>query len=250
MSEDTIVATAEETVTKQEAKQDKRGKVYEPKICTVCGKLVTGRPWVYKAHVKNCIKKNGVKPISISAEKVDEPKGARVPTVDDIKDIKNEDIRKIMETALAVQQEMRRSPAAFVGDITSDENMTLRKTYAPETIEKFDNLGRPLHSHTAYMADARTIQVDVARGYWPVIKNGQYICNRGGDILCTMDRSIHDGRVRNIENESRSRISRVSQNVVKQNPGLLRDGEIKEEVLGVTGTITLNEDDRITGTGD
>lgn len=242
MSEDTNVATAGGTVTEQEPKQDKRSKVYEPKICPVCNKLVTGRPWVYKAHVKNCIKRSGVK-LEIK-DVVDEPRVAKLPTVDDLKDIKNEDIRKIMETALAVQQEMRKTPAAFVGDITSDENMTLRNTYAPETIEKFDKLGRPLHSHTAYMADARTIQVDVARGYWPVLKNGQYIRNRGGDILCTMDRSIHAARVRNIENESRSRIARVLQNVVKRNPDL-RDGDIKQEVLGAVGTITLNEDDRI-----
>ena len=247
MSEDTAVDTVVEPVN-EVVKQDKRTQKYEPKTCPVCNKLVSGRPWQYKRHVKECKKSAGVAEEPKKQTEATVPRGL-ADVVTSARDIKDDGIRRIMEEALATQEALRKSPQAFVGEITSEEAMTLRKTYAPETLERFDEKGRPLHTHTAYLADANAIHVAVARGYVPVLRGGQFVKNRGGDILCTMDRRVHDAIIRNVENESRERISRVSEKVINRNADL-RNGDIKEEALGQVGTITLNEDDRIKRNGE
>jgi len=163
-----------------------------------------------------------------------------------LSEITDPEMRKVMETAIATQEAMRRTPRSFIADLTSDENMTLIKTYAPEAVESFGVDGRPLNKQHAYFADARSIQVDVARGYMPVVKNGQYIRNRGGDILCTLDRKMYDARISAVENESRGRISRVTDSAISANPDL-KKGDIKEESFGNVGELTLTSDDRDTG---
>lgn len=226
-----------ENAVMESAENAQKAEVNATKVCPKCLKEVTASPGPYAKHVKNC-KANA--DIAISA-----------PTAEiDLSKITDDEVRKVMEQAIKTQEAMRQSPQAFVNAGLEDEHLVLRRTYAPETLERYDARGRPLHTHTAYIGRADQLSVDVGRGYVPVLnEQGQFVRNRGGDILFKIDRKISQGRIDVAGAESRSRLARITENTVARNASL-QDGDLHEESFGAVGTLTLTEDDRTTTSGE
>lgn len=206
------------------------------KTCPKCQKEISAVPGPYARHVKHC-------------------KGAVIAEVTpnaeiDLSQITDDEVRKVMQQAIKTQEAMRRSPQAFVNVGLEDEHLVLRKTYAPETLERFDVKGRPLHTHTAYIGRSDQLHVDVGRGYVPVLnEQGQFVRNRGGDILYKIDRRISQAKIEAAGRESRDRLARITENTVARNASL-HDGDLHEESFGAVGTLTLTEDDRTTTSGE
>lgn len=195
------------------------------KECTHCGKMVSAKPGPYAIHLKRCM-------ASVSVEKPE--------TV--LSRAKNEDIKRVMEKAIANQQSMLEAPDLGTIDLSVDVNMSLRKRYAPETIPAYDSKGRALHTHTEYFGDAREMSVDISKGFVPKLnENGEYVVNMGGDILYTRPREITEKITREQQLESQRRLANVTiQSQQKSSadgidaPGN-SGGEIKEEEYGRVG---------------
>jgi len=112
-----------------------------------------------------------------------------------LKSIKSPADRERYLMALEKQEEFRQAPDALVGEDLTDEHWELRKLYAPETIEHYDNAGNLLKKaeRHAYVGDRKKADVDVARGYVPVFdRHGRQVCNSGGDLLYSMDQEKYD----------------------------------------------------------
>jgi len=194
--------------------------------CPHCAKLISSKPGPYAIHVKKC-------------EHIHK-------TSNSIASIKNENIKRTMEKALAAQKSMLESPELETIDLTVDVNMSLRKRYAPESVENYGTDGRALHTHTAYFGDAKEMSVDIAKGFVPVLnENSEYVVNMGGDVLYTRPLEISRKLERAAQGESRSRLSNVTQQAQRQSSARgidapnTADGEIKEEEYGEVGTLTL-----------
>jgi hypothetical protein len=214
-------------------------KAIERRECPKCHGQVSSHPSAFARHINKC---TGV-PAVAEAEVKEEAAFKSNVNLDNIKD---DSVRKIMEQALKTQEAMRQSPQAFVSSGLEDEHMVLRRTYAPQTLERYDAKGRPIHTHTAYIGRADQLNVDVGRGYVPVLnEQGQIVRNRGGDILYMIDRKISEARIRAAGEASRVRVDRVTESTIARNPDL-KDGDLQQEVLGAVGTITMTEDDRNT----
>lgn len=214
------------------------------KECPHCNKMVSGYAPAFKRHLNKC--SNPVAPaVNVPVPVKKESKGIATYKAD-LSIVKDPNILRMLEQAYAVQKSMLEAPEAVTADMTEDVNYKLRKRYAPETIERFDDKGRPLHTHTAYFGDAREVKLDIAKGYLPVInESGEFVVNMGGDILYVRPLQITESIVRAAQNESRARLSLVTEKARSQSTvrGIdapqTRNGEIKEEEMAVTGTLTL-----------
>jgi hypothetical protein len=208
------------------SEQDKRTTDFGTTECPHCKKQVSKKPGPYAIHTKKC-------------EMINKAANA-------IPGIKNEDVRRTMEKALAVQKSMLESPELATVDLSVDVNMSLRKRYAPETLENYDAAGKAIHTHTAYFGDAREMSVDISKGFIPVLnENQEYVVNMGGDILYTRPLEISQRIERASQMESRNRLASVTQQAQTRSSAKgveapnTADGEITEEEYGVAGTLTL-----------
>ena len=196
------------------------------KECPHCKKMVSAKPGPFAIHTKRCAGS------SVGAGNTEVI----------LSNIKNEDIKRIMEKAIANQQSMLEAPDLGTVDLSVDVNMSLRKRYAPETLPRYDSKGRALHTHTEYFGDAREMSVDIAKGFVPKLnENGEYVVNMGGDILYTRPREITEKIMRMAQEESRNRLSNVTVQSQQTSsaegieaPGN-SGGEIREEEYGRVG---------------
>jgi len=218
--------------------------------CPYCHKMVNGESKRFSMHKYHCKKKlekpSGEKPPEQSPAKSEKPEYQP----------KTADIKAIVDRALAYQKEMLKAPEAFTATMSSDENMQLRKAYAPETLPRYDKKGNLLsaanggHTHTAYIGDAKMLHQDIAKGYVPKLnEHGEYVVNQGGDILYTRPREITERIITANQMESRMRVREVTKQATEKSTvkdkdiPLANDGEVKEQELAYTGQITLKPGD-------
>lgn len=198
--------------------------------CPICGKQISSLPGPKAIHIERCKKE---------VAKVETPKI-------DLSNIKNDEIRRTMEKAIALQKAMLEAPEVVTAEISEDVNLNLVKRYAPNAVTKYSDNGKRLNTHTAYFGDAKEQSVDIAKGFVPVLnENGEYVVNMGGDILYTRPREITDAIERSFQMESRARVASVTKqaqirsSVKNIDAPNYRDGEIKEEEYGEVATLTL-----------
>ena len=205
-------------------------EIGERKECPYCKEMVSAKPGPYAIHIKRCSLTHPI-----------------------LSDVKNEDIKRTIEKALATQESMLNAPDVSAIDLNTDVNMSLRKRYAPETLDVHDSNGQLVNysTHTAYFGDNKEQAVDISKGYVPKInEHGEYVVNMGGDILYTRDRRITDKFERLAQEESRRRLATVTTEAqmrstargVVDAPGNA-DGVIKQEEYGVSGTVTIGNGD-------
>jgi hypothetical protein len=142
--------------------------------------------------------------------------------------------QKLMERALAVQEEMVKTPEAFVAEDTTDAYAKLVEIYAPDAADKFDKGGKllkhaPLH---AFFGHPEKMEIDVNNGYVPVVNEKGYIVKGpGGEPLYTIDRKISDARSLRTQMESRRRLSKAQEVISGQSskgaPVSVKEGDDK-----------------------
>ena len=209
--------------------------MFGKKECPHCKGMVSAKPGPYQVHLNRC-------QASVKTETQLEEQSFK----SDLSNVTDKDILKTLVEAQKIQASMLKAPEAITADMTEDVNYKLRKRYAPETIERFDDKGRPLHTHTAYFGDANEQRMDIARGYVPVInEGGTFVVNQGGDILYTRPMELTHRVMRSFEMESESRVVNISNHArtVSSAKGIeapsIHEGEIQEEELAMTGSVTL-----------
>jgi hypothetical protein len=162
-----------------------------------------------------------------------------IDNVEDLSKVKDEKLKAIIEKSIAVQNEMLAAPELVSFDMAEDMNYKLRKMYAPETIERYDENNKPLHTHTAYMADVKELATDVvSRGYRPkIFPNGELITNQGGDVLCTRPLQISQKIERAQQEESRRRVAEVTKEAQQRSSAIRRvESGSKSELIQTVET--------------
>lgn len=175
----------------------------EKKACPVCGEMISSHHLSWANHAK----KHEVETVEVKETVVEKPVSKVSKAVPKLAD---SDEQKLMERALAVQEEMAKAPESFVSEDTTDAYAKLVEVYAPDAIDKFDGNGKlikyaPLHP---YFGNPDRMEIDVNNGYMPVVNERGYIVKGpGGEPLYTIDRKISDARTMRCQNESRRRLS-------------------------------------------
>jgi len=114
--------------------------------------------------------------------------------------IEDPKLRKLMEVAMAKQEEYLKSPELFAVGQSCDEFMEVRKTYMPETVPEYDQrtgkVTKPATKH-AYFGDPREVDLDVSRGYVPALTHGahgEHVRTRSGMPGYWIPESLHQRR--------------------------------------------------------
>lgn len=142
--------------------------------------------------------------------------------------IKNDEDRLLYERALQAQAMYAKAPDAFVAENSADEYTEIRRVYAPDTFDKFDDKGKlvqraPFHEFFGLPERKHT---DVAKGYVPVFnEHGEMVTGPNGEILYKLDRKIHDAKEAAAQRESESRIASARQRQSNKNTAGVDDIE-------------------------
>jgi hypothetical protein len=215
------------------------------KACPICGKMVSshGMPW--SNHAKKHAREQAESQTAQSTQPTESAKEpmTETPEVQKPKEIKlskavpklvDPDEQRLMERALAVQEEMAQTPEAFVAEDTTDAYAKLVEVYAPEARDQFDKGGKllkhaPLH---AFFGHPERMEIDVNNGYKPVVnERGYFVKGPGGEPLYTIDRKISDARALRTQMESRRRLSKAQEVISGQSskgaPMSVKEGDDK-----------------------
>ena len=183
---------------------------YEKKPCPHCGEEVSTHPRWWKEHIaKHDVPEIKEEKPEVTATKTETPKAEKAggPSEELMAKMRPEE-KELMERALAKQKENAVAPNISAITGSADENMELRKLYAPETIEERDPSGKitkPAERH-AFIADGKNLRMYVDRGYVPVLNGqGEFVRTPHGDVLCTQDMATHKAIESAVEKENLKR---------------------------------------------
>jgi len=224
----------------------------EKKECPICHLQVSAKAGPFARHMMKHAEK--ATPIQSQADAAPVNKVLGKIKAIDFAAISNVEVRKHMERAAAVQNELRKAPEVFIGAMTDNASKTLVAAYAPECVARYDTVGRPLHTHTPYWGDSRLITADIAKGYEPVLnEQSEFVRNHGGDILYRIPRQISQARIRKSEQASELRLSRATKIAAqpqtfddKGKPIAMPDADmsgLKEEAFGKVSEMTFNSNE-------
>ena len=199
--------------------------------CPVCGEMVSTFPPARARHMnmhkQDKAETSAVKDPMKAIEKdlVDQP-----VKVDTLSGLDGEE-KIIMERALAAQENFRKAPKIFLSEDSTDDNAAMIKLYAPECLDKHDSRGKLVKraAYTAFFADRKKLAQRAAAGYVPVLgDDGKFVTNGGGDVLCRMDRKMHDAIEARPQIESRNMLGMVNKDISKDKVADTPEGDAKD----------------------
>jgi len=181
------------------------------KPCEICGKPISVLKGPRAVHMK---KAHGDLPMeqdlnrSLAIQKKDKPeiKPITMPRADDMK---TPQAKRLLEMALAADEERQKAPEAYVDMLQLDERKELVRVYAPDMMEEGSEW-------VPYYGDKTKMDVDASRGRIPVPnEHGEHITHMG-DPLYRMRREFSEQEIMATALQSRKRVAGSGQTTTER----------------------------------
>jgi biotin carboxyl carrier protein len=182
------------------------------KPCPKCGKECSTFPPAWARH-QNVCNSNSTEEVQMSTA-IQEVKETKTTRIGMKTEARSEEDRRLLERALAAQQEALVAPEIFVGEYGSDEHMQIREAYAPDTVDTIKANGDVVPAPmVAAFVQSHKVAAYAAKG-WQIALNdhGDRACNGGGDVLVKIDRRLYEAREKSYQEESSKRIHSITKN--------------------------------------
>lgn len=187
----------------------------ETRECEICHRHIsTNRAVAWTNHMRKHEQAGETQTAATPAPPI-APSGTETPNTTEPAKWTDETERSLYERAKLVEAKLLAAPETLVVSSTRDEFMELRRAFAPDTIDEFENLGggrvkctKRATRHEYYAKDDNEVQAIIHAGYVPTRnpETAMFVRTSTGEVLTTIDRRIFDAREASAQAESRARL--------------------------------------------